>query len=625
MKSKLPYVLFVFIVVFMFFLQKKSSNREIKFHLFEGLEGPAQSSTIPKFKATSFTQYQTGSSSRMAVLLTDESSAWLGLAHGLKSIGIPFYITKDTKQALQSKVVLVYPLISGRVLKPEALKALASYPREGGTLIAINVLGGGLNQTFGFGEVLPSRKRFEIHFDINQPLMSDLTDPKEKTIRLGHKKEGSQMMGTHAYSNPKHPPLAVYEGGEAALIQNFYKKGRALAFGWDIGFLFEKGYSNREENIARSYVNDYEPTLDVILRTLKKIYQQTGPEAVTLHTVPFGKSLSVLITHDIDFTASLFNSVKYAEYEEKQKIPATYFIQTKYVEDYNDKYFFHDEGAALLSQLEKKGMDLASHSVSHSRTYSKFDMGNGKEKYPDYKAFVKSKKVTLGGTILGELRVSKFLIENFTDQTEVVSFRPGHLSNPYALPQALMAAGYRYSSSVTANNSLTHLPFQLSYNRESKAEIPIYEFPVTIEDEAAKNPAKWLQQSLIVANKLKTYGALCVVLIHTDVLKHKLNFEKEFVKAVRSFSWMGTVREFGSWWVARDKVALDVRKENQKIIVELNLPHLMEGLTLLTPENSQLRSVSPSNVRVVQQKNFLIIKKAQGKLKLTLWTLPDPV
>jgi len=94
------------------------------------------------------TTYGHGTTSRLAILLTDPDSSWLGLTHGLKSIGIPFKITRDVQEALRHNVVLVYPVISGKVLSPEALRRLAEYPRAGGTLIGVQVLGGGLNQVF---------------------------------------------------------------------------------------------------------------------------------------------------------------------------------------------------------------------------------------------------------------------------------------------------------------------------------------------------------------------------------------------------------------------------------------------------------------------------------------------
>ena len=36
-------------------------------------------------------------------------------------------------------------------------------------------------------------------------------------------------------------------------------------------------------------------------------------------------------------------------------------------------------------------------------------MGDGTERYPDYHPFVANQETTTGGTILGELRVSRFL------------------------------------------------------------------------------------------------------------------------------------------------------------------------------------------------------------------------
>ena len=125
------------------------------------INGPEDKSETPGKIATSWTNYSSGSLSRLAILLTDTNTSWLGLAHGLKSIGIPFIITTDYRKALDHKVVIVYPIVSGAVLSPDALQALAAFPRNGGTLIGIQVLGG-LNEIFGFEEPIPSKQRFEI-------------------------------------------------------------------------------------------------------------------------------------------------------------------------------------------------------------------------------------------------------------------------------------------------------------------------------------------------------------------------------------------------------------------------------------------------------------------------------
>jgi hypothetical protein len=103
--------------------------------------------------------------------------------------------------------------------------------------------------------------------------------------------------------------------------------------------------------------------------------------------------------------------------------------------------------------------------------------------------------------------VSKFLIEHFSSPTSVISFRPGNLSNPLTLPQALVASGYRFSSSATANNSLTHLPYQLTYDRGVESEVGIFEFPVTLEDEELPELESRLPEDLELFRQVGRYGS----------------------------------------------------------------------------------------------------------------------
>ena len=592
------------------FVRERSS-----IYIFKGVVGPREVTRIPKLDPTPWSRYANGSESRLAVLLTDTSGAWLALSHGLKSIGVPFLITTDYRQAVKHSVVLVYPTVSGNLLSAEALKTLAAVPHQGATLIGFNVLGGGLNEVFGFGEALPSSQHYEIQFSRTHPLTSSFLDPRESVIRIGNY-QGPGVTGSYSYSDPKTEPLAVYEDGRAAITHKSYGTGQAYAFGLDLGFLLQTGYSNREEGIARSYVNEYEPTLDVLLRLVEGIYRNGQRNAVTLATVPGDKSLAVMITHDLDYTQSVLNSRSYADFEQSNGVRATYFIQTKYIRDFNDAVFFNEQGVALLRELAGRNIEVASHSVSHSRVFHRFPMGNGNEQYPSYRPHVVDKVTTRDGSILGELRISKFLLENLLGRREILSFRPGHLSNPYVLPEALVATGFRFSSSVTANNSLTHLPFQLNYGRTQLAETEIFEFPVTIEDEALPPMAERLPEAIDLARKLSRYGGCYVVLIHPNTLGHKLGFERGFVKAVRDFSWFGTLSEFGQWWSARNNVGVDVTGGGEHWTVHLDIPEPMVGLTLRVPGSFQFEASRPADVVVTQNQERVLLHKAAGKVDL---------
>lgn len=580
------------------------------FHRFAGVSGPNHVTVVPPQVPASWTTYAQGSKSRVAILLTDPDSAWLGLAHGLKSIGIPFRITRDVREALTHRVVLVYPMISGKVLSPEDLQALADFPNSGGTLIGVQVLGGGLNRVFGFRDAVASRDRYDLKLAAADPLLAEFTDPRERRLRIGIREKGLDVMGTYGYTGSANP-LAVFDDGTAAVTQTLAGNGRAYGIGLDLGFLLLKGYNNRGEELVQTYDNQFDPTLDVWLRLLKSIYRTAQEGAVTVGTVPFGKSLSVMLTHDVDFTQSIKNAVDYAEYEKSQRLVGTYFIQVKYIRDYNDDIFFNDEGVRYLSRLAELGMELGSHTIAHSKVFNQFAMGTGREAYPSYAPFVKDRMTAVNASVLGELRVSKFLIDHFSGQ-EIVSFRPGELSNPFGLPQALLATGFRYSSTATANNSLTHLPYQLTYDRLSKSEVEIFEFPVTIEDEELPRMGDRLPQALEVARQISRYGGSVVVLIHPNILDHKLSFEKGFVEGVRPYAWFGSVREFGRWWAARNQVGIDVMHDTAGMQVTMTVPEPMAGLTIEVPKGWILAQAESSAKGITQRGGVVTFQELQG-------------
>ncbi|HKN88369.1 MAG TPA: hypothetical protein VJV04_16000, partial [Nitrospiraceae bacterium] len=222
---------------------------------------------------------------------------------------------------------------------------------------------------------------------------------------------------------------------------------------------------------------------------------------------------------------------------------------------------------------------------------------------------------TSNGTILGELRVSKFLLEHFSDQT-LMSFRPGELSNPVALPQALQAVGYRYSSSTTANNSLTHLPYQLNYDRLHDAEMDVFEFPVTVEDEELPKLGERLSQAVELAHQISRYGGSFVLLIHPNILDHKLEFEKRFVESVKSFAWFGSVSQFGQWWAARNDMAVDVAAEGETYVLTLHLPSPMAGLTVHIPKGWSLDTRDAKLASAEQVGHAVIVHDARGTITL---------
>lgn len=584
-------------------------TRSVNQEIFPGLRGPLERTSVSLGSPTKWGDYSVGGNSRLAILLTEPDSAWLGLIHGLKIIGVPFLVTTDYQVALRHSIVLVYPVISGRTLPQKALSELGEFVRNGGTLLGVNVLGGGLEKVFGFARAEPTRLPIAMIFKGTYPFEQRLTEPYEKQVQINAATGSADRFGVYRYLEPAEPPLATYDDGTAAITYQRVGSGHAYAFGIDLGAFLLKGYNSRVEGGARSYVNQFEPSRDCLLRLLKFIYQRHQPDAVTLGTVPDGRDLAVILTHDVDYSYSLTNALQYAAYEKTQNISATYFIQTKYVRDWNDQAFFNQQSTPILTRLRDDGMELANHSVSHSRVFSKFPMGDGTESYPAYVPFVIDRDHAKGGTILGELRVPKFLIENLAG-VQINSFRPGHLQYPYTLPEALEASGHRYSSTSTANEGLSHFPFRLNEGRGALRETSVYEFPVTIEDEVLPAIEQRSEAAIVLAKKIARYGGICVVLIHPNVVEPKLEFERRFVAGVRDFSRFSSIQQFGDWWRIRDQIKLDVTSQYAQRIVRIESDERIEGIAIEVPVSWRLAPEQPVGLSVK------VLSERQGRYLL---------
>ena len=583
-------------------------------HPFRNLSGPDSATPIRAMPPTPWMRFAGGSASRLAVLLTDTASGWLGLAHGLETIGVPFAFTRDWTEAVRHHVVLVYPALSGGSLPPEGVRGLVDFAHTGGTLIVDNVLAGGLGQVFGFRDAVAARTRFDVRFAATD-LTAGFTDSLERSVRLGDRARQTESQWTVGYSGVT-APVATFEDGTAAITRRrFDGGGTAIALGVDIGALCLLSHDGRDEFIAREYANGYEPVLDVFLRVLKAIYAHASLDAVTLGTVPDGRAIAVLLTHDIDYRYSLANALTWAAYEREQGIRATYFIQTKYVTDWEDKAFFDSVAVTQVRALDSLGMEIGSHTVAHARTFNTMPTGTGDERYPAYRPRILAATTTEGATVLGELRVSGFLLERATAKP-VVSFRPGYLRNPWVLPEALVATGYRFSSSFTADNVLSHLPLHLNYSRAPEAETDVFDFPVTIEDEGLPPLLERLPAALALARRLARYGGTFVVLLHPNVVEPKLGFERTLVDSLRPVAWFGTVGEFGRFWAARAAARLDIGSDGTQRVATLVLPEAVAGLVLQVPGTWALTGAQPASARATQTAAGVIVTAGPGPVRV---------
>lgn len=594
------------------FLQTEE-KKPLEEYIFPGIHGPLEATPLPKPIKTNPDEYKDGGKNCLAIYLTDTDTNWLGLVRGFKSIGIPFIITQDYHEALSHKVVFAYPYLSYPVVNDkDNVLAIKDFLRKGGILLTGNVYGS-LNHIFGIHELNVNMQRDAVLFK-DLEWTKDFTHPNEKTVYITYHKLPDGGISTTAFKNGNHTTIATYEDHGAAIISKHYGEGDLIVFGFDLGFFVNNSLNNMQPTPRENYVNQYIPGVDVFLRLIKEIYREKEPNPVFLHTVPYNKSLTVIYTHDLDYNLSVPNALEFAKFEKSQNYNTTYFVLNHYIRDYNDLAYFNNEAIDILNQVHDLGRELGSEAISHSEIFDKFPLGTGKETYPEYKPIVLGKYSAVNGSIMGELRVSKFLLETLIHNLKIVSFRPGGLRQPRSLPQCLRALGYKYTSSNTANDSWTHLPYQLTYELGTEALEDVFQFPITIEDEAMPRMDKRVGAALDVAKNISRYGGLCLVLSHPNVVDYKLVFEKAFFEGVKGYSWIGSVKDFGRFWAARNKITIDVQDRGREKLVSLKIPQPISGFTLIVPKGWSLKNTSTN---VIQQGQSVLIDQATGDLQLT--------
>ncbi len=585
-------------------------------------------------------QFDVGGTERLAVLVTDSADQWLGVAHGMKVLGVPFRMTTDPAEALKHKVVVVFPSIPNDA---SLVAALRKHVQEGGTLMA-QVMNTALNDVFGLQSVefVPGSQRFHqgqeitsVHFTHDHPaLTASLNHAREQRVPI-HRRELGINLPTWRYGGTAHPAVAVYDGatGErpskahdnVAISYNRFGTGKAYALGLNLGRYALQNFNGFGGGLGRDYINAFEPGVDVLFRLIRDIYVEDQGTTVGLATLPNDESLAVMLTHDIDTAESVNNALEYAKLEQSEGVPGTYFIQTKYVSDAQESAFRGVGAMQALAKVQTMGMEVASHSVAHARNFNTFSLGLGTEQFQSYRPVNvegASELEAIGGTILGDLRVSRFLLEDFVHDVRVVSFRPGHLRHPKALSQAMEAVGYRYGSIAPAADNLTHLPHRMTHGRGFDAETGVFDFPVTIEDEREDSPIVTgrMEDALNIAEHISGRGGIFVMLVHPNFLGEKLGFIEDFIKATKDKYMFTTVGEFGRWWARRDQVQIHTQEIKDLLRVTIDIPQPISGLTLELPPNRTLSQMGNGieAVEIPEKSRLVITSEVSGRLELYL-------
>ena len=538
--------------------------------------GPSEVDQVTRLQPTSPTEFAIGSSSRLAILLTRRDSSWLPLIHGLKASGVPIRVVEEVEEAIRHSAILVYPAITERDLDDVERESLRSYVNAGGLLIANQVWSPDMAELFGFSASDETRSFAEVSFLAQANSFISTEHPFERTVRIGNPEQASTLLATQSFSGATEP-WAVYEDGSPAIVSASNPQGgRGLALGVDVGFWASKVYADRDADAQRVEVNGYDPSLDMWMRLIKAVYLDHHEFGVALYPVPGGKELSGVLTVDVPAGRSVEDVRRLSEEIGDAGRAATFFFQTQYTNQNTETGFFDPERLALLRALQEAGMSIASHSVIHPESLASFAGGTGQERYPRYPG----SNEAAGATLLGELRVSKHLLQTAIE-AEIVAYRPGRMETLNSLPQLAGAVGYMYVSSIAASNVMSYRPFQTTLNGLGFVATDVFQFPIAVTDQSGPLPTSELHAQ--VDSVARSNGVLTAQLANADIDLSSA-FLSELLAAFGDRAWIGGLNEFGAWWQTRDQVGLDVRPVARGFEVSLTTERAISDICVETPE-----------------------------------------
>lgn len=524
--------------------------------------------------------------------------------HVAKVTGIPFIVTQDIEVAKNYAMILSSSLFTSTTFTSDEKTSLINYVQNGGVLLAPRIEEEDFYALFGIDGYEDSKSRYEVHWDstLDDASLKYIDEPEEQVISLGRNTYAS-IFKTLGYSTTFAKTLANFEDGSSAIIKNSFGNGAAISIGFSWKEVILRNQINRDYEAQRITSNGFEPTSDVLILFVRALFLEHTPHTVWKNTSP-GRSISTLmITHDIDSSTGMDTLEVFVDYEKDNDLEATYNITVRYFDD-NLMSDFYTNRQSTLDYIQAGGHNFGSHSVGHFFDFGDDDVfpigtiGNTKDSYHPSN----DGDITLGGTVYGELEVSKNVLEADIPNQTIRTFRAGHLAFHKYLVDILDDLGYDYNSSFSANDVLTNFPYQNKMGRSFSGAISnVYEIPVTISDVFHSNPISifnhfdkantWLE----VTRKNHANGAPTVLLIHPN-RNYKLEGMSYYLDELPNDVNIMEFEKYGDFWRAREDFVFDSELDgNEMTIIIPDSVDLTNDISFIVADGQSLSDISIVN------------------------------
>jgi hypothetical protein len=330
-----------------------------------------------------------------------------------------------------------------------------------------------------------------------------------------------------------------------------------------------------------------------------------------------------LLSHDFGPGAAAAQAGEFAALESSRGVKATWFFQTSVKADDPANQFFDARQRQLARDLAAAGHELGSLSVSFPPDLEGLPFGKKLPDPKDYRPDVDVRGFTRQGSLLGELGVSKALLETALSPGSVSGFRAPFFSYPQALDLALARAGYAYDSSLSANSVMTHLPFRLVAGRAMVRETDLVELPVTFAQPRLKEPPLTAQALLATAGLISRRGGWSVWSLPPDGKPGRLELLSEVLEGLPRETESMTMARAARFWLARSEARFSFQpgRGPKDWTLSLDLPAGSPALSFQASGPLASCACAEPDVRISCSENVLVVDappKSRAEIRLRL-------
>ncbi len=518
-----------------------------------------------------FTLSSFGQSHRLAILDLCERNGEINKENLVSAIqmaevaGMPYLITTSVTEATTYPFIFATSSLKDGTLQANEILQLNNFVTNGGVLIASYISNSAYFDLFGISNSSYDSNRYKLIWDVNSnhPELSWINDDLEIELPLA-RTDYIRSIYSRGYTTTTASVLASFEDQTAAVTVNNFGSGKTYAFGFELKDVILRNLLNKDYSAQRTWSNGFEPTTDVFLLFLRAIYTSNQAISIYKHTSPGNSTSALLITHDVDSRTGMDSMYYFSEWEAYNDIKAHYFITTHYLGDAHMSAFYDAESIHKIKSLLDYGHGIGSHSVGHFPDFGNLtifpigESGNTLESYrPEYKA-----DVTVGGTVTGELEVSRDLLINDI-AANVRSFRAGYLAFNLRLINVMSDLSFEFNSTNSANDVLTNFPyFQRTNGAFTGVQTNVLEMPMTISDASKTLQLTEETMDIVVPNwvdilkKNNDNNAPTNLLIHPN-RGWKLEALKRIIAQKPASVITYELNAFGDYWIERGALNFD--------------------------------------------------------------------